>query len=50
MCGAALRLLENDPPSLLSITMAVWRFRLDQAQVAAVMKPHSRIPSGAPKS
>lgn len=36
MRSAALRLLENDPPSLLSIATAVPDHRLDQRDVAAV--------------
>jgi alkylresorcinol/alkylpyrone synthase len=36
MRGAALRILENDPPSLLSVATAVPRFRLAQADVAAL--------------
>jgi alkylresorcinol/alkylpyrone synthase len=36
MRSAALRLLENDPPSLLSVATAVPGFRLDQAEVAAI--------------
>jgi alkylresorcinol/alkylpyrone synthase len=36
MRGAALRILENDPPSLLSVSTAVPRFRLAQADVAAM--------------
>src|SRR5689334_9751345 len=34
MRSAALRLVENDPPTILSVTTAVPRFRLDQADVA----------------
>jgi alkylresorcinol/alkylpyrone synthase len=34
MRSAALRLLENDPPTILSVATAVPRFRLDQADVA----------------
>jgi alkylresorcinol/alkylpyrone synthase len=34
MRSAALRLIENDPPTILSIATAVPRFRLDQANVA----------------
>lgn len=36
MRGAALRLLENDPPSLLSVATAVPSFQLDQQDVAAL--------------
>ena len=36
MRGAALRLLENDPPSLMSVATAVPKHRLDQAEVAAL--------------
>jgi alkylresorcinol/alkylpyrone synthase len=36
MRGAALRLLENDPPSLLSVATAVPSFQLDQHDVAAL--------------
>lgn len=36
MRGVALRLLENDPPSLLSVATAVPKYRLDQAEVAAL--------------
>src|SRR5688500_7594278 len=34
MRSAALRLVENDPPTILSVATAVPRFRLDQADVA----------------
>ena len=34
MRSAALRLVENDPPTILSVATAVPRFRLDQAEVA----------------
>jgi alkylresorcinol/alkylpyrone synthase len=34
MTSAALRLVENDPPTILSVTTAVPRFRLTQADVA----------------
>jgi alkylresorcinol/alkylpyrone synthase len=34
MKSAALRLAENDPPTILSVATAVPRFRLDQAEVA----------------
>jgi len=34
MRSAALRLVENDPPTILSVATAVPRFRLDQTDVA----------------
>ena len=34
MKSAALRLVENDPPTILSVATAVPRYRLDQAEVA----------------
>jgi alkylresorcinol/alkylpyrone synthase len=36
MSGAALRLVENDPPTILSVGTAVPRFRLEQTEVAGV--------------
>ena len=36
MRSAALRLLENDPPTLLSVATAVPKHRLDQSEVAAI--------------
>src|ERR1700753_2883340 len=36
MRSAALRLLENDPPTLLSVATTVPKHRLDQREVAAV--------------
>jgi alkylresorcinol/alkylpyrone synthase len=36
MRGAALRLLENDPPTLMSVATAVPKYRLDQGDVAAL--------------
>lgn len=36
MAQAALRLVENDPPTILSVATAVPRFRLDQGDVAAL--------------
>jgi alkylresorcinol/alkylpyrone synthase len=36
MAQAALRLIENDPPTILSVATAVPRFRLDQDEVAAL--------------
>jgi alkylresorcinol/alkylpyrone synthase len=36
MAQAALRLIENDPPTILSVATAVPRFRLEQGEVAAL--------------
>lgn len=37
MTQASLRLVENDPPTILSVATAVPRFRLDQREVAALV-------------